>query len=401
MRTALLAAIRTTPQGLLRASLPLAERPVLAWQTALACALGCERVIILSDAPDEALSEAERTCRSQGAAFHRLRQFAGLAALIHADDELLLIGDGLLPDRGALEELVAPAGAGKPLARVVLCLPDDHTQSARWPEDFERIDAARCWAGVSVMRAGPVQRLVDFPPDSNAVSLLLRMALQDGTACRTLTASQSAENRWLLAHDPEVLGAQEQALIAGSRKAGEWSAPGLALAEAMAARFALRGAGMAALGASLGGLVCLMAALGAGAAGWGVAALAGALLGSLALDLGAGLGRIRRAVLGGAATPGLARLHHPGRDVLAGLAVMAALGPGALAALAPLAIGTADLASRSAPPRAAAFWRDRTAQLAIMTLGAGLGWLGETTALLALGALAQTLLAARAQPIPE
>ncbi|MFN3988843.1 MAG: hypothetical protein ACK4IS_01150 [Erythrobacter sp.] len=401
MRTALLAAFRKTPQGLLRASLILAERSVLSWQATLACALGCERVIILSNAPDEAFAEAARTCRSHGAAFLHLRQFAGLAALIHADDELLMIGDGLLPDRESLQDLVAPAGVEKPLAKVVLCLPADHPQAARWPEDFERIDAARCWAGVAVMRAAPVQRLVDFPPDSNPVSLLLRMALQEGTPCRTLSGTQSAENRWLLAHGPEVLGTQEQALIADSRKAREWSAPALALVEEIAARWALRGAGMAAPGTSLGGLACLIAALGAGAAGWDLLALVCALLGSLALDLGAALGRIRRAVLGSKARPGLAYLHHPGRDVLAGIAIMAALGPGALAALAPLAIGTAVLASRAAPPRFAAFWQDRTAQLAIMTLGAGLGWLGETTALLALGALAQTLFADRFKPIPE
>lgn len=403
MRTALLAAYRTTPQGTLRASLALAGRTVLAWQVSAAQALGCVRVVILSDAPDEALADAERTARAHGLAFQRLARFCELAALLHVEDDLLLLADGMVPDQGVLGEVLAPAGAAMPLRRQVVCVPEDDPQAAAFPEDFERIDAARCWAGAALMRAGPAQRLGDFPPDSNAHSLLLRMALQAGTPCHTLAAAERTGRRWLLAHDEAALAAHENALIRKARAPAQWSAPGHALAEVLAAQAPPRSLAAAAFRASLGGLVLLIGATGAAAWGWTLAALVAALLGSLALDLGASLGRLVRALLGDAPTPMLGPIHDPGRDLLAAAVLSAALGlggEGALAALGPLAVGTARLAAISAPPPAAAFWQDRTSQLALLALAAAFGILGGATALLALAALAQALFASRARPIP-
>ena len=393
MRTALLAAYRTCSQGNLRASLMLAGEAVLAWQMRLARQLGCQRIIVLSDAPDETFADAERACRASDMAFHRLARFAGLAALLHADDELLLLGDGLLPPRAVLCALLAPAGPDKPLRKLVLCLPDDDPQAMQFTEDFERIDAARCWAGVAVMRAAPVQQLGDFPPDSNATSLLLRMALQAGTPCHTLTVSERDPADWLLAHEADVVARHERALMARHGHPVTIAAPGRALSTWLAARIGGRGLALGEPAASLAGLAVLIIALVSALWGWELAALACAVLGSFALDLGQDIARLRLGLRGGEPAGMLVRLHDPGRDGLAMLAVIAALGLPALAALAPLAIGTARLAARNAAPHAAAFWQDRTVQLAVLMLGAALGWLAEATALLALGALAQALLA--------
>lgn len=403
MRTALLAAYRKSPQGTLRASLVLAGRQVLAWQVNAAQALGCERVVVLSDAPGEALAEAERAARTQGMAFQRLARFAELAALLRAEDELLLLADGMLPDKAVLAALLAPAGTDKPLRKHVLCVPVDDPQATAFPEDFERIDAVRCWAGAAVMRAAPTQHLGDFPADSNAHSLLLRMALQAGTPCHTLAPDERAASRWVLAHDESALAAHETGLLRQYRSPGQWSAPGAALAQTLAGQIPPRSLAAAAQGANLGGIALLVAAIAAAAWGWPLAALVAALLGSLALDLGANLGRVVHAVLGAKPVLATARLHDPGRDVLTAGVLIAALGyggQGALAALGPLALGTARLAAASAPPLAAAFWQDRTAQLALLALGAAFGMLAQTTALLALGALAQALFAKRTPAIP-
>jgi hypothetical protein len=400
MRTALLAAYRTCSDGNLRASLMLAGEAVLVWQMRLARALGCQRIIVLSDAPDETFAEAERACRASDIAFHRLARFAGLAALLHGDDELLLLGDGLLPDQTALTTLLAPAGPDKPLRKLVLCLPDDDAQAQQFAEDFERIDATRCWAGVAVMRAAPAQQLGDFPPDSNATSLLLRMALQAGTPCHTLNPSEGDPARWLLAHEADVIARHERALMARHGHPATPAAPGRALSAWAAARIGGRGLALGEPAASLAGLALLITALACALWGWEVAALACAVLGSFALDLGQDIARLRLGLRGGEPAAMLARLHDPGRDGLAMLAIMAALGSPALAALAPLAIGTARLAERDAAPHAAAFWQDRTVHLALLMLGAALGWLTEATALLALGALVQALWAKPRAPIP-
>ncbi len=397
MRTALLAADRGSSHGTLRAGLTLAGRTVLAWQAELARALGCEQVVVLGHAADETLAQAERECRAHGIGFRRLVAFSGLASLVHVEDELVLLADGLVPDQHTLIALFAPQGRGQPLRKMVLCLPADDPQAMRFPE----IDAARCWAGVAVIRAAPAQRLGDFPPDSNAISLLLRMALQAGTPGHTLTPSPQVSAPGLIADAAESLSRAEQAMIAQQREPASWSAPTLAFTEALGARFALRTDDGAEAAANLGAAASLLTGMAAAVAGWVLAAMMASLLGSWLFDLAAAFGRIRRGVLGGKHAAVWARLNDPGRDGLVVLALSAALGPSALAALAPLAIGTARLAQRAARPLAAAFWRDRTAQIAVMTLGAGLGWLAQAAALFALAALAQALLARPVPSIPE
>ncbi|MFN4039349.1 MAG: hypothetical protein ACK4IB_08420 [Erythrobacter sp.] len=398
MRTALLSANLMTASGVLRADLLLAGRSVLAWQSRLAQGLGCQRIIVLSAGKGEAVAALEQDCKVQGIAFQRLSRFADLAAVLHTEDELLIFGDGLVPDRATLTSVLAQQGTGKPLRKAVLCVPDDHGEAVTFPEDFERIDAARCWAGVVVMRAGPVQGLDAFPPDSNPISLLLRMALQGGTPCHTLTASERAAPKWFWAHNTDDINAHERALVAQHRSPVIWTTPGLALADWLAARIGMRRIVAAAPGVVLGGLVLLLAAIGCALQYWELAAVLCAALGSFALDLGGSLARIRENVLDSRLPLALVRAREPGRDLLVCGVLAAALGLGPLAALGLLAVGNARLAERFG---AAAFWQDRTAQLALLAVGSGLALLAEATALFALLALAQCLFTNPARPIPE
>ena len=66
MRTALLAALKRTDTGELRAELMLAGRSVLAWQVALANDLACERIICLYDAPSEEVFALQREVEAAG-----------------------------------------------------------------------------------------------------------------------------------------------------------------------------------------------------------------------------------------------------------------------------------------------------------------------------------------------
>ena len=393
MRTVLLAASRTTPQGTLRADLLIGGRSVLAWQAGLARAWGCERIILLTERASTAAAEAESACRARGIAFHRLARFADLAALLHAEDELMLLADGLLPD--ALDQQT----------KEVLCLPADDPQAIAFPQDFERIDATRCWAGVALIRAAPVHTLGDFPPDSDAVSLLLRMALQAGTPCRILSPQERTPARLLLARDESVVNDHEQALIAQQRGQSVPFAPALMLADYCCQRIGVRSVQAGPQWAAVAGLVLLLGALGGAATGWVVPALIAAMLGSFALDLVPVLTRLKAALEPGEPGAGqgqeLARLHDPGRDGLVSLLLMTVLADWPLAALGLLAVGAARLAARAAPPAAAAFWHDRTAHIALLLAAAGLGWFAEACALLALGAVAQALATHRAQAIPE
>lgn len=400
MRTGLLSALLTTDEGALRADLMLAERSVLAWQAGFAEALGCQRIIVLAASKSAAVVALEEAFKAKGLAFQRLARFADLAAVLHAEDELLMLGDGLVPDRALLTPLLAPQGTAKPLRKIVLCLPDDDPQATAFPTDCERIDAARCWAGVAVMRAAPAQNLDAFAPDSNAISLLLRMALQAGTPCHVLSPSERAPCDWFWARDGAAITAHEHALIAQHRQPAVWNAPGLALAAVLAARMGVLRLQIAAPGATVGGLALLLIALGCAVWGWPLAAVIAAGLGSLAFDMAGSLARIRQSLLDRELPAAFVHLREPGRDVLAAAVLAATLGLGPIGALGLLAVGTMRLAERAAPPGVKACWRDRTAQLAVLALAAGFGLLAEATALLALGALAQCLFTKAERPFP-
>jgi hypothetical protein len=409
MRTALLAALKPTATGDLRANLVLAGRTVLARQVGLALALGCERVIVLTDGQGPALGEAERACRDAGALFQSLPRFSSLATLIRGEDELVVLADGLLPDKAPLRALIAPDDGPAMLRRVVLCLPDDDPQAVKFPEDFERIDAARWWAGVTVMRGVPVQQLADFPPDSDAISLLLRLALQAGTPCHTLSPEDRAAPGWLLAHHPEAVSVREAALVRQHAVAASDEAPFAQAAAWLAGRMIGQiGAGRAALAERalvVLGIATLVTACLSGV--WNAAALAAMLAtgGVLMLGMGAAMGRLAGTLMGTKALLSNKHRYEQLRDgaiaLVLALAIFAPGAPLALAALGPIALATLHLAERAAPPGVAVWWKERAGQLGLAALAAATGALAEACALLALGALGQALFTGRRQAIPE
>jgi hypothetical protein len=393
MRTALIAAIRRTESGTLRAGLPLAGRSVLARQIDLLRRLGCERILCLSDAPDAEVLRAQRAVEATGGTFQALRGFLHLPALVRAEDELVILADGLLPD----PEVVATLFTISPQPpRFVTCLPAECSLVERHPDDFERIDAARHWAGLLVMRGAPVQQLTDFPPDADAVSLLLRLALQAGTPCRELPGGTPAPEAWLLASDEMALAAQEQALITRAAGQGDWHRPSQALAgiaaralaPASLARGPLVAAGAAAV-LQLGGLAAAMT-------GMSATGLALASVGALATALARRLWRMRSELVGeGLSAATLARLDGA-VDVLAAAVLLFALSPSGtiapLAMLGPVLIGLARLTARSST---LAVLADRAVLSGALAFTTVFGLLPHGTALFALVLIARLLLPSR------
>ena len=107
MRTALIAALERTDSGALRAGLPLAGRSVLARQVDLLRAVGCERILCLCEAADGDVLRVQHMVEAAGGTFQALRGFAHLPALVRADDELVILADGLLPDRALVQRMFA------------------------------------------------------------------------------------------------------------------------------------------------------------------------------------------------------------------------------------------------------------------------------------------------------
>jgi hypothetical protein len=390
MRTALIAALKQTDSGALRASLPLAGRSVLARQVDLLRALGCERFLCLCEGDDGDVLVAQQAVEGAGGTFQALRSFLHLPALVRAEDELVILTDGLLPDPALVTQMLADAPAP---VRLVACLPSDSPLVVRYPDDFERIDAARHWAGLLVMRGAPVQQLADFPPDADAISLLLRLALQAGTPCRELPGGTPAPEAWLLATGETALATQEQALITRASGATDWRKPSAALAGLAARALAPRGLAQGPAVAALGGSALQLGGIAAAAAGWTATGLLLAACGALAARLAGTLGAMRRELIGaGAFDAVLARLGLA-VDVLAAAALLFALSPAGtvapLAMLGPVLIGLARLTPTIAP---LGVLGDRALLLGLLALAAAFDLLPHAAALASLVLLGGLLL---------
>lgn len=400
MRIGLIAALRRSDDGALCAALPLAGRSVLARQAALLQSLGAERVLCLvaepapaTPAPDAGVLALQHGLEGQGVQFHALRGFGALPALVRDEDDLIVMADGLVP---APEVVQAVFGADGALRRGVASLPADHPVVSAHPDGFERIDAARRWAGVLVMRGAPVQQLADFPEDADAVSLLLRLALQAGTAPRDLAGFELVPEQWLLATSADAAGRHARALIAAALPAADPRAPGKAVAAALVAALVPRALGQGAQVSAGLALAALLAGIAASAAGFAAAGLLLAALGAFGSEAAQGFSRVAARLIHNNSEPRGAPMLGAAADIMAASIAALALAPPPvwqpLAMLGPVVIGLARIVSRSGDGRLAALAADRTALVLFLAFAAVFGLLAESLACLALGLVAALLL---------
>ncbi|MFM7379161.1 MAG: hypothetical protein ACKO1O_13720 [Erythrobacter sp.] len=397
MRIGLIAALRHSEEGALRAALPLAGRSVIAWQAALLKGLRVERVLCLAETPGGTVLELQHRLESEGVQFHALRGLAAIPALVRAEDDLVILADGLVPDPAVVRALVGGEGEA-PLQRMVATIPADHPLAAAHPEDFERIDAQRHWGGVLVMRGAPAQRLAEFPADADALSLLLRLALQSGTPPCELAARELVPETWLLADSDAAVGRHEDALIAAAAPPADWRAPGTALAGVTVRAAMPHGleqgpliAGGAALVLLLGGVMAAAFGLVATGLALGAAGLFGA---QVSHGFAALAGRLRRE--GGAGTGTPAKVLTALCDLLAGATLWFGLAPfpefQPLAVLGPVAYALARITARGGHSALAAAASDRASLLLALALASAVGLLPHALACLALGLCAALLL---------
>lgn len=395
MRIGLIAALRRSEDAGLRAALPLAGRSVIAWQAALLHSLGVERVLCLTDtttASDELL-QLQHALETGGIAFHALKGFAAIPALVRAEDDLVIIADGLLPDRAIVRAVLGGEGA---FARAVATIPADHPLATARPEDFERIDAARCWAGVLAMRGAPVQQLADMPGDGDAISLLLRLALQAGTPSRDLADRELLPESWLFADSTEALAKHETDLVARAAPPADWRAPGMAIASALVRVLVPPGLAQGGLVAGGLGLALLLGAVLLAAFGPAAAALGMAALGAFGAQVSLGFTGIASRLKREEPETRASEVLEAVMDILISLTLWFALAPWPawepLAALGPVLIGLARLVALAPGSPLGRSVPDRTSLLLLLALAAMAGRLPEAISCLALGLLAALLL---------
>ena len=82
-------------QGL-RAVLTIGGRSLVRHQLGLALALGCTRIVVVTDALTSEVIALQHATESAGARFHVITSAHALLPLVTAEDDLIVLGDGLL-----------------------------------------------------------------------------------------------------------------------------------------------------------------------------------------------------------------------------------------------------------------------------------------------------------------
>jgi hypothetical protein len=221
LRVALLSlmdAVLGEPSGL-RGLLPIGGRSILRHQLGLALALGCARIVVLAETLTNDLVALQHAAEAGGARFHVIATTRALAPLVAPEDELLVLGEGLL---AMPEDAMRLLGDGP----VILTLPVE----AGLVAGFERIDINSSNAGAMLLQGKLVAALGELPGDWNPVSALLRIAVQARVAQRELPAVLLDQGRWRLVRDEAEAHRAEPGWVRLHTAGAHLRSPGLWLA---------------------------------------------------------------------------------------------------------------------------------------------------------------------------
>lgn len=150
-----------------------------------------------------------------------------LCVQVTAEDDIVLIADGVLPDCAVLVDALAQRTG-------VLAFPEEPAMS----RGFERLDATRAWSGALRTRGECVARLADLPADCDLASSLLRIALQMGARVIELDPALIAEGTWQRRVDRRGLADIERRWMNRQVQPASFAAPGLALTQRIGLRWA-------------------------------------------------------------------------------------------------------------------------------------------------------------------
>lgn len=268
--------------------LTLAGKSLARRQLDFALAAGAERVVALGDGAAAEAIALRHAAEAAGARFQAIRDAHSLPGAVRADDELLVLSPGLLPDTAE-----APAWLEDV---AVLTLPAANGVAA----GFERIDLERAWAGALLAPGALVGRLDGLPPDSEPASALLRLALQARVPERRLPAEPLASGAWaIVGEDREPAAASRAWVKRNLPRAGPWSGVSR-LAHLLLAAFGVRLLAREGAERALFGVLAFLVAGAIALAAYGLAAIGLALvaLAALGARLAAGLAALRHAPFG-------------------------------------------------------------------------------------------------------
>jgi hypothetical protein len=214
--------------GSLRGYLPIGGRSLLRHQIGFALSLGARRIVVLAEAISGELVALQHFAEAGGAQFHVVATARTLVPLLAPEDDVILLGDGLLAMPDALREQIEQGS-------VILTLPVE----TALPLGFERIDINHAFAAAMRFPGRIAAGLADLPPEWNTQSALLRLAVQGHVPLRSVPSALLDDGRWsILRNEDEAHFAERRWLRLHTRFAGQGPAtPGERLAIAVVNRF--------------------------------------------------------------------------------------------------------------------------------------------------------------------
>lgn len=210
-----------------RGFLHVGGRTVIERQAALALGLGCERIICVAEGLPPELIALQHQVEHAGARFHAVSGREALHVLVSATDEVLVIADGMLPEKSALQTLIGNR-------KGVLAIP----AAEGLPAGYERIDRDWCWAGVARCAGADVERIADLPRDIDPLGALMRSALQAGRPVIPVPDGVLTNGQWWLVANASSASAAGRSILSQGFRPARWSAPGNALIDRIVLRHA-------------------------------------------------------------------------------------------------------------------------------------------------------------------
>ncbi|MCP9223316.1 hypothetical protein MKP08_11195 [Erythrobacter sp. LQ02-29] len=182
----------------------LLGRDFTEWQAGLALAWGCEAVILFApdgDPSEEGVLSVQKMVERGGASFRLIHHVHGLLGRLSRQDELIVLGEGVLPVGAAAANLL---GSGPLLWRIPGGRGETEAGRGR---ALERLDGNHRWGGVLVANGAMVERLSDAGEGYEPGSALLRIARAGGIAERDVPVELIADRRWITPETPAPDGA--------------------------------------------------------------------------------------------------------------------------------------------------------------------------------------------------
>lgn len=230
-------------QPLARAFLRVGGAPVANHQLGLLLALECQRIVVLARDLSPGLLAVQQAAEARGAQFHVAADARGLSRLVTANDELVVLSDGLLADHDAARALLdrGPTVLAQPV-------------EAGLAAGFERIDLNTATAGALRMPGRLATQLAELPADCDVPSALTRIALQGGVPLCEIAPELRSGGRWLLVRNDADARAVQDEWLRATVSGGEVATPIAALSRTLVLSL-----GQRLLQGGAGALYCMVA----------------------------------------------------------------------------------------------------------------------------------------------